>query len=197
MKTHLALAALSCASFAAVASADVFVINFDNLTAPVVVTEQYAGMGAHFSSTAAFDANGIYHDSVEVFPFAFPGYGTNAAGMWGNLVTITFDMPVSDFSIDIADTESNTLLAVIQAYDGNGGYLSGLGAFTGGYNTPSFHQRTLGFGSMGGIRRIVLETDADGAVFDNITFTAAAVPTPGAAALVAGGGLLMARRRRR
>ncbi|MFN0010869.1 MAG: hypothetical protein ACKVS8_04410 [Phycisphaerales bacterium] len=197
MKAHLALAALSCASITAVASADVFVINFDNLTAPAVVTEQYAGMGVHFSSTGAFDSNGGFHNSVEVFGFGFPGYGTNAAGMWGNLVTIDFDMPVSDFSVDIADTESNTLLAVISAYDGNGMYLNGLGASTGGYNTPWFHQRTLGFGSIGGIRRIVLETDADGAVFDNITFTAAAVPGPGAAALVAGGGLLMARRRRR
>ena len=197
MKAHLALAALSCTSLTAVASADVFVINFDNLTTPTAVTEQYAGMGVHFSSTGAFDSNGGFHNAVEVFPFGYPGYGTNAAGMWGNLVTITFDMPVSDFSVDIADTESNTLLAVMQAFDGNGAYLSGVGAFTGGYNTPWFHQRTLGFGPQGGIRRVVLETDADGAVFDNITFTGTRVPTPGIGALAAGGALLVARRRRR
>lgn len=192
MRTSRALAALAFAGIGGVASADTVVIDFESLTPPVSVTEQYAGQGVHFSSTGAFDSNGNFHNSVEVFDFPFPGYGTKAAGMWGNIVTISFDMDVSEFSVLLADTEVGTFLGSVRALDSDGNQIGTDSSNTGGYNTPSFFQKTLSV-NVGGIRSVQLVTDADGAVIDNVTFTMVPAPATACLGLL---GLGAARRRR-
>ncbi len=192
MKKQSVIAVLACAAISGVASADVVTIDFDALTAPTSVTEQYAGQGVHFSTVPVFDIGGTFHNSVEVFGFGFAGYGTNAAGMWGNPVTVTFDNDVSNFSVLMADTEGGTFLGSVRAFDSGGNEVGFTSASTGGYNTPFFYEQTLSL-NVGGIRSVVLLTDSDGAVFDNLTFTRVPAPSTGALAVL---GLGLVRRRR-
>ena len=193
MKAACALAALAVAGASGVACADIVTINFEGLAAPAVVAEQYAGEGVHFTSGAAFDSNGVFHNSVEVFAFGLGDFGNRTAGMWSNTVTLTFDADVSDFSVLMADTESGTFLGSVRALDVNGVQIGFTSANTLGYNTPWFYQRTLAV-NVPGIRRIELLTDRDGAIFDNVTFTR--VPAPAASMALGVMGFGLARRRR-
>ncbi|MBX3381323.1 MAG: PEP-CTERM sorting domain-containing protein [Phycisphaeraceae bacterium] len=175
------------------ACAEVVVINFEDLAAPTSVTEQYAALGVHFSTTPVVDTKGVLHNSVEVFSYALGSFGTKAAGIWGSPITLTFDSDVSNFSVLMNDTERGTLLGSVRAFDAKGNQIGLVTDFTGPYNTSWFYQSTLAL-NIGGIRRIELMSDADGAVFDNITFTR--IPAPSAASIL-GLGLLGAARRRR
>lgn len=175
------------------ASAEVVTINFEDLAESTSVTNQYAHLGVHFSMTPVVDPSGTLRSSVEVFSYAKGDFGTRAAGLWASPVLITFDSAVSNFSVLMNDTERGTTLGTVRAYDAGGKLIDYVTDTTGNYNTSWFYQNTLRI-QAGGIRSVVLMSDADGAVFDNITFTR--IPAPGAASLL-GLGLLGAARRRR
>jgi len=181
------------AGCSAVANAEVVVINFENLSAPSSVTNQYAPLGVHFSATPVVDIKGVIHNTVEVFSYSGGAFGTRAAGLWGGPILITFDSEVSNFSVLMNDTERGTLLGSVRAFDSNGNLMAYITDMTGAYNTASYYQHTFTL-NFGGIRSVVLTADSDGAVFDNITFTR--IPAPNAASLL-GLGLLAAGRRRR
>jgi len=175
------------------ANAEIVRIDFEDLGAPSHVTSQYAALGAHFSAMPVMDMNGVLHSTVEVFSYVRGDFGTKAAGLWGSAITITFDEAVSNFSVLMNDTERGSLLGSVRAFDASGKQIGFVNDMTGAYNTSWFYQSTLSL-SIGGIRRVELQSDADGAIFDNVTFTR--VPAPSAASLL-GLGLLGAARRRR
>lgn len=193
MNLKLALGAAALALGTALAQAEIVRIDFEDLADGVSVTNQYAHLGVHFSMTPIVDPNGVYHSSVEVFSYAKGDFGAKAAGLWASPVLITFDSAVSNFSVLMNDTERGSLLGSVRAYDAQGKLINYVTDMTGNYNTSWFYQNTLRI-QAGGIRSVVLMSDADGAVFDNITFTR--VPAPSAASLL-GLGLLGAARRRR
>jgi len=191
IKHAITVALLAAAS--AAANAEVVLINFENLAAPTSVTNQYAPLGVHFSATPVVDLKGVLHNTVEVFSYGGGAFGTRAAGLWGGPILITFDSEVSNFSVLMNDTEGGTLLGSIRAFDSNGNLMGYVTDMTGAYNTASYYQHTLAL-NISGIRSVVLMSDSDGAVFDNITFTR--IPAPSAASLL-GLGLLASGRRRR
>jgi len=174
-------------------NAEIVRIDFENLAAPSHVNSQYAAQGAHFSAIPVVDINGVLHSTVEVFSYVRGDFGTKAAGLWDSVITIAFDEDVSNFSVLMNDTERGSLLGSVRAFDASGNQIGFVTDMTGAYNTSWFYQSTLSL-NIGGIRRVELKSDADGAIFDNVTFTR--VPAPSAASLL-GLGLLGAARRRR
>ncbi|MBX3390385.1 MAG: PEP-CTERM sorting domain-containing protein [Phycisphaeraceae bacterium] len=193
MNCKLVLGVLSLVLGGALAQAEIVKIDFEDLAASTSVTNQYAHLGVHFSMTPIVDPSGTYHSAVEVFSYAKGDFGTKAAGLWASPVLITFDSAVSNFSVLMSDTERGSLLGSVRAYDANGKLIDYVTDMTGNYNTSWFYQNTLRI-QAGGIRSVVLMSDADGAIFDNITFTR--IPSPGAMALLPFGLLGLARRRR-
>lgn len=181
------------AGCAGTASAEIVTINFESLAAGTSVTSQYAPLGVHFSMAPIVDPDGVLRNSVEVIPYPIGSFGTKAAGLWGSPVLITFDSDVSNFSVLMNDTERGTLLGSVRAFDAAGHQMGYLTQMTGSYNTAWYFEATLAL-NLGGIRSVVLMSDSDGAVFDNITFTR--VPAPAAASLLCSGLLCTARRRR-
>ncbi|MGH7242744.1 MAG: hypothetical protein ACREJD_04945 [Phycisphaerales bacterium] len=181
MKIQLMLAAAALVLGLSAAKAEVVVINFEDLAPNTSVTSQYASLGVHFSTSPIVAPNGVLHSSVEVFSYPFGNFGTKAAGLWGSAILLAFDSDVSNFSVLMNDTERGTLLGRVRAYDVHGNLFALVTDMTGPYNTPWFYQGTLQIPN-GGIRFIELTSDADGAVFDNITFTR--IPSPAAAALL-------------
>lgn len=193
MNLKLALGAATLALGATLAQAEIVKIDFEDLADSTSVTNQYAYLGVHFSMTPIVDPSGTYHSSVEVFSYAKGDFGTRAAGLWASPVLITFDSDVSNFSVLMNDTERGSLLGSVRAYDASGKLIDYVTDMTGQYNTSWFYQNTLRI-QAGGIRSVVLMSDADGAIFDNITF--ARIPSPGAAALLPLGLLSLGRRKR-
>ncbi|MBS0187729.1 MAG: hypothetical protein JSS51_06650 [Planctomycetes bacterium] len=194
MKIKLALAAALLAALPLAANAEVVNINFEDLPAPSLVTNQYASLGVQFSTSPTVDLRGGYHDSVEIINYGGLGsFGSRAASLWSSPITLTFDSDVSNFSVLMNDTERGTLLGSVRAYDASGHLIAMVNDMTGAYNTAWFYQNTLRI-QAGGIRSIELSADSDGAVFDNISFTR--VPAPGTAALLPVALLGLGRRKR-
>ena len=148
------------------------------------VTDQYAHLGVRFSTVQGFDIRGVERRSVDVIAYPFGAFGNRAAAMWGNPVTLTFDHAITELSVLMADTETGTFLGSVEAFDGQGRSVAFSQAYTGAYNTPWFFQQTLSVRGQH-IRSVVLRSDTDGAVFDNLTFTAAVVPMPASAGVLA------------
>ena len=173
-------------------------ITFEEFARPgsaAFVTDQYAHLGVRFSTVPTVDSRGVERSTVDVIAYPFGAFGTRGAAMWGNPVTLTFATLISDFAVLMADTESGTFLGSVEAFDDQGRSVAYTQAYAGTYNTPWFFQQRLAIDAPG-VRRIVLRTDADGAVFDNIAFTSITVPTPGSAGAIAAGMIISGRRRR-
>ncbi len=193
MSIRKLIAAALLAGCGTTANAGIVRINFEDLAAGTSVTSQYAALGATFSTIPIVDANGFYRNSVDVVSNQLGDFGANAGSLWQSVTAISFAEDVSNFSVLIGDTEAGSLLASLWAFDAKGNQIGFVSRMTGSYNTPWFYQETLSV-NVGGIRRIEFRSDADGAVFDNITF--AKIPAPGAASLLCAGLLGAARRRR-
>ena len=171
-------------------SAKATVITFDSIDAsggPVAVTSQFAGLGVTFSDLYVIENvfnnfssapnAGIINDE---FPFSL-------------LVTATFAADVTDVSALFSDTNVGTNLVTMKAFNASDALL-GMTTVT----TPAAQMATVGL-SFAGIRKITLETDPDGTLFDDFTFTPSiTVPEPGTLTLFGFGlaGLGFARRRR-
>lgn len=196
----LAFAFAACASLHVLSSAYAgpTTITFEEFARPgtaAFVTDQYAHLGVRFSTVPTVDSRGIERSTVDVIAYPFGAFGTRGAAMWGNPVTLSFAAPISNFAVLMADTESGTFLGSVEAFDDQGRSVAYTQAYAGTYNTPWFYQQRLTLDAAG-IRRIVLRSDADGAVFDNIAFTPMTVPTPASAGVIVTAMIFAARRKR-
>lgn len=174
-----------------VGSARATVIGFDSLDAssgPVSVTNQYAGLGVTFSGLYITEGSAPYvlsHPNVGVINDETP---------YSLLVTAVFAGDVGSVSALFFDSNVGTNLVTMKAYDASDSLLG-----TTDVLTPGSQMASVGL-SFAGIRKITMETDTDGSLFDDFTFTPAiAVPEPGTLALfgLSLGALALARRRKR
>lgn len=197
-------------------------ITFDDLTAGVVLSSQYAGQGVAFSANAFSGANTNsttqgWATNTGMTIAATGGADVSTLGtpslVSGNLlhgfngwlaengdpsILVTFSAPITFFSLDFAGvTGSNAAFADVKLFAYNGATL--LGSVAGPAVAPSAtSQFTLSFAAAA-ITRVAVAPGsyADWVGVDNLTYTLAAVPEPQSYALMALGVVAIGVRRLR
>lgn len=189
LNLHTSAAMLACSLLVAGAPAKATVIGFDSIDAsagPVAVTSQFAGLGVSFSNLFVMESSAPFVSTA-------PNVGViNDEVPFSLLVTATFSAAVSDVSAVFFDSNVGTNLVTMKAFDAANALLGTTIA-----TTPGSQMQVVSL-SFAGTRRVTLETDADGSLFDDFTFTpAVAVPEPGMVALFGFGLAAMGLGRRR
>lgn len=165
------------------------VINFDDLDAsagPVIVASQYSAEGVIFDGLAVIEALPGQASSV-------PNAGViNDEAPFNLLVIAIFSSDMDSVSAFFSDTEVGSQLVIKRAFDAGGTEVDVATVVT-----PTSESQIVSL-SASGIRSVTLETDADGTLFDDFTFTAE-VPEPDALALLVVGltAIVSFRRRRK
>lgn len=187
----ISAATLACSLLVGGAPAQATVIGFDSIDAsagPVAVTSQFAGLGVSFSNLFVMESSAPFVSSV-------PNVGViNDEAPFSLLVTATFSAAVSDVSAVFFDSNVGTNLVTMKAFDAANSLLGTTIAMT-----PGSQMQVVSL-SFAGTRSVTLETDADGSLFDDFSFTrAVAVPEPGTVALFGFGlaAMCLGRRRKR
>ncbi len=203
MNRILALLAVTLTTTALSTDANADFIGFDDATDGTVdwlSADHYRGQGLIFSSNApAVHVATWDPGSWEMFRRE-GGTGSRAIGLASAVGRLSmgasFVIPMTsvattvDFvSIDVFDANIGTILGVLKGYDATGKLLASVSMIT-----PGNASGTLSI-SMAGISRIEFSSDLDGALFDNLTFNIASVPTPGALAITCLAALVGRRRR--
>lgn len=185
---------LAAGLFLTAASAQATVVTFDDLSLtnnvgysfPTAnVTEQYASLGVHFSG-ATFSAFNYFLPAASYpgSPASFNNPSNIAGLLFSNVITATFDQAVSNVSLLFADTEIGSFLGNLRAFDAAGNLLGEVSSNTPNNAYPGFATLSL---NIGGISRVTFQSDSDGAVVDDFTFTPparATVPEPGMLSLL-------------
>jgi len=179
MKGYLRVGLFLLALSGAPSVAHATVITFDSLdtsSGPVAVTNQYAGLGVTFSGLFATASVAPYFSSPSNVG------NINDESPFSLLVTATFAGDVTDVSAVFFDSNVGTNLVTMTAYDAADALLG-----TTTVLTPLAETETVSL-SFPGIRKVTLETDADGSLFDDFTFLPSlAISEPTALALFAFG----------
>ena len=199
---------MSLAMGLSISAAHANVINFDNIDVsggPVAVTNQYAAQGVTFSSASAYTVSDGVHAPLTASGLLLVSYpfisSPTAGAIFTTQVKATFSTDVSNVSLIFADTEIGSVLGSMSAFDFNGNLLGTTGNITtpnnANFGGVAVGELTLAL-NYSGIRSVVFNTDSDGAIVDNLSFTPA-VPEPEIyAMMVAGLGMtgFFARRRK-
>ncbi|MBL8875501.1 MAG: hypothetical protein JNM86_06865 [Phycisphaerae bacterium] len=193
MNKNLMLGAAALLLAASGANAELVTINFEDLAPGTAISNQYAPLGVRFATSPAYDNRGVLHSAVSVLDYSDGSFRTNAVGLWGSAIALTFDSDISNFTVRFFDTDRGSLLGRVRAYNAQGLLMAHVTDMTGNFNASSFYENTLRV-AVGGIRFIELTADADGAMIDSISFLR--VPSPGALAALPVGLLALAKRRR-
>lgn len=198
-----ALLAVTLATTALHSTVSADFVDFDDATGGTVdwlSSDHYRGQGLIFSADApAVRVADWDPGSWEMFRRE-GGSGSRALGLANAVGRLSmgasFVIPMTsiattvDFvSIDVFDANIGTILGVLKGYDASGKLIASVSMIT-----PNNGSGTLAI-SMAGISRIEFSTDADGALFDNMTFNIASVPTPGALTMLCLAAVVGRRRR--
>jgi len=183
-KAALGLATLA-AVYSAPAQADVVVVDFDSAPTGFLTNFYSSTAGVTFSGGGG--SNGIEIVPYSLSSTTYPGLpsnfynpGNKVGLVYSPIIFATFANEVSNVSMTFADTELGSILGAMTAFDFSGHQIGFTNFVLTPFTTyPGFSVLSL---NMSGIHLIAFQTDGDGAVVDNLTFTT--VPAPGALALL-------------
>ena len=170
------------------------IISFDSLDAaagPITVTNQFSAIGVIFEDLFIRDVSGVgfYETGPASGAHTPPNVGIlNNEIPFNLLITATFVVPPSGMpgvtdQVEVVafDTEVGSVLATMKAFDIDNNVIDSVTVLA-----PGANRATIGV-SGSGIHRVTLETDVDGASFDNFTFgEITALPEPSSATMFAG-----------
>ena len=166
----------------------------------VAITNQFQSLGVIFQDLWVIDVSSdpFFTSGAGVGNFSSPNMGViNDEPPFSLLVTATFLDPVSGLPgmVDqvqavFSDVNVGTNLVKLTAFGFDGSVIDVVDV-----STPAAQAQVVGFNHPG-IHRLVLETDTDGSLFDDFTFsTPTVVPEPSSLGIVVVGGLALLRRR--